>query len=151
VQHNRHPGCLPDFACLPGIRTLFSGGHFAVSVFFVLSGYVLSMRPARKHFPLRHRGPKVGDVPSRLVEPQSLAIHLGNGYDGKYYFACLPGIRTLFSGGHFAVSVFFVLSGYIDETIGGIRRRKGIYLVQHNRHPGCLPVASLKEGLRLRR
>ncbi|KAF3028133.1 hypothetical protein E8E15_008835 [Penicillium rubens] len=41
------------------------------------------------------------------------AFELAYGYDGKYYFACLPGIRTLFSGGHFAVSVFFVLSGYV--------------------------------------
>ncbi|KAL3484701.1 acyltransferase 3 [Aspergillus germanicus] len=35
------------------------------------------------------------------------------GYKGHYYFACLPGVRTFFSGGHFAVSVFFVLSGYV--------------------------------------
>ncbi|KAJ5531299.1 hypothetical protein N7527_004692 [Penicillium freii] len=41
------------------------------------------------------------------------AFELAYGYDNKYYFACLPGIRTLFSGGHFAVSVFFVLSGYV--------------------------------------
>ncbi|KAJ9612514.1 hypothetical protein H2200_004111 [Cladophialophora chaetospira] len=38
------------------------------------------------------------------------------GYDGQYYFACLPGIRTFFSGGHFAVTVFFVLSGYVLST-----------------------------------
>jgi peptidoglycan/LPS O-acetylase OafA/YrhL len=35
------------------------------------------------------------------------------GYDKQYYFACLPGIRTFFSGGHFAVTVFFVISGYV--------------------------------------
>ncbi|TAQ88833.1 hypothetical protein B7494_g2853 [Chlorociboria aeruginascens] len=35
------------------------------------------------------------------------------GYNGKYYFACLPGIRTFFSGGHYAVTVFFVISGYV--------------------------------------
>ena len=35
------------FATLPWIRTLFSGGHYAVSVFFVLSGYVLSNKPLR--------------------------------------------------------------------------------------------------------
>lgn len=35
------------------------------------------------------------------------------GFDGQHYFACLPGIRTFFSGGHFAVTVFFVLSGYV--------------------------------------
>ncbi|EZF69192.1 hypothetical protein H105_08336 [Trichophyton soudanense CBS 452.61] len=35
------------------------------------------------------------------------------GYKGKHHFIALPGIRTFFSGGHFAVSVFFVLSGYV--------------------------------------
>ncbi|KKZ64451.1 hypothetical protein EMCG_09562 [[Emmonsia] crescens] len=35
------------------------------------------------------------------------------GYNRQYYFASLPGIRTFFCGGHFAVSVFFVLSGYV--------------------------------------
>ena len=35
------------------------------------------------------------------------------GYDNQHYFACLPGIRLLFSGGHLAVTVFFVLSGYV--------------------------------------
>lgn len=35
------------------------------------------------------------------------------GYNRQYYFACLPGIRTFFSGGHFAVTVFFVISGYV--------------------------------------
>ncbi|KIW51995.1 hypothetical protein PV05_10660 [Exophiala xenobiotica] len=33
------------FVCLPFIRTFFSGGHFAVTVFFVMSAYVLSMKP----------------------------------------------------------------------------------------------------------
>lgn len=41
------------------------------------------------------------------------AFELAYGYDNKYYFACLPGVRTIFAGGHFAVSVFFVLSGYV--------------------------------------
>ncbi|EXJ91013.1 hypothetical protein A1O1_04120 [Capronia coronata CBS 617.96] len=35
------------------------------------------------------------------------------GYDNQYYFACLPVVRMFFSGGHFAVTVFFVLSGYV--------------------------------------
>ncbi|OJJ51722.1 hypothetical protein ASPZODRAFT_456955 [Penicilliopsis zonata CBS 506.65] len=38
------------------------------------------------------------------------------GYERRHYFACLPGVRTFFSGGHFAVSVFFVLSGYVLST-----------------------------------
>jgi len=30
---------------MPVVRTFFTGGHFAVSVFFVISGYVLSAKP----------------------------------------------------------------------------------------------------------
>jgi hypothetical protein len=30
------------------------------------------------------------------------------GFEERYYFACIPGIRTFFSGGHFAVALFFV-------------------------------------------
>ncbi|KAL2259726.1 hypothetical protein VTK26DRAFT_6478 [Humicola hyalothermophila] len=33
------------FAALPVIRFLFQGGHFAVAIFFVISGYVLSAKP----------------------------------------------------------------------------------------------------------
>ncbi|KAG0646499.1 O-acetyltransferase -1 [Hyphodiscus hymeniophilus] len=40
----------------------------------------------------------------------------GFGYDGEYYFAALPGVRTFFSGGHYAVTVFFVISGYVLST-----------------------------------
>src|ERR1700712_4308318 len=38
------------------------------------------------------------------------------GYEGKYFFSALPGVRTFFSGGHFAVTVFFVISGYVLST-----------------------------------
>ncbi|KAI4853757.1 hypothetical protein E4T44_00637 [Aureobasidium sp. EXF-8845] len=31
--------------CFPGLRIFFSGGHLAVAVFFVVSGYVLSIKP----------------------------------------------------------------------------------------------------------
>ncbi|TVY14209.1 hypothetical protein LARI1_G007946 [Lachnellula arida] len=37
----------------------------------------------------------------------------GWGYDNQYYFVAFPGIRTFFNGGHFAVTVFFVISGYV--------------------------------------
>lgn len=37
----------------------------------------------------------------------------GYGFNDRYYFAALPGIRLMFTGGHFAVPVFFVLSGYV--------------------------------------
>jgi peptidoglycan/LPS O-acetylase OafA/YrhL len=35
------------------------------------------------------------------------------GYEDKYYLVCLPFLRTFFAGGHFAVAVFFVISGYV--------------------------------------
>lgn len=38
------------------------------------------------------------------------------GFEGHYHFAALPGIRTFFTGGHYAVSVFFVISGYVLST-----------------------------------
>jgi peptidoglycan/LPS O-acetylase OafA/YrhL len=37
----------------------------------------------------------------------------GFGYEGKHYFATFPFVRNFFTGGHFAVSVFFVISGYV--------------------------------------
>ena len=33
------------FAALPGIRLFFTGGHIAVSIFFFISGHVLSVKP----------------------------------------------------------------------------------------------------------
>lgn len=38
------------------------------------------------------------------------------GYKGQYYFVCFPVIRNFFTGGHYAVAVFFVLSGYVLST-----------------------------------
>lgn len=37
----------------------------------------------------------------------------GFGYERQYYAATFPIIRIFFSGGHFAVSVFFIISGYV--------------------------------------
>ncbi|PSN72312.1 acyltransferas-like protein [Corynespora cassiicola Philippines] len=37
----------------------------------------------------------------------------GFGFEGKHYFAALPFVRHFFSGGHFAVAIFFVISGYV--------------------------------------
>lgn len=35
------------------------------------------------------------------------------GYQGRRYFGAFPFVRLFFSGGHFAVSIFFVISGYV--------------------------------------
>ena len=38
------------------------------------------------------------------------------GYNDRRYFVALPGVRTFFSGGHYAVCMFFVISGYVLST-----------------------------------
>ncbi|KAL2408010.1 hypothetical protein ABEF95_001384 [Exophiala dermatitidis] len=43
----------------------------------------------------------------------SLILENGFGWDGHYHLATFPWIRTFFSGGHYAVAVFFVISGYV--------------------------------------
>ncbi|BFZ54731.1 hypothetical protein PYCC9005_001768 [Savitreella phatthalungensis] len=40
-------------------------------------------------------------------------LELAYGYDGKYQFITLPFVRTFFTGSHAAVSVFFIISGYV--------------------------------------
>lgn len=37
----------------------------------------------------------------------------GFGYEGNYHLVAFPGIRQFVTGGHFAVSVFLVISGYV--------------------------------------
>lgn len=47
------------------------------------------------------------------ISKQTPIFENGFGYEGNYYFVSLPGIRHFFSGGHYAVSAFFVISGYV--------------------------------------
>lgn len=35
------------------------------------------------------------------------------GFADRYYFAAMPFVRNFFTGGHYAVTVFFVISGYV--------------------------------------
>ncbi|KAK8045939.1 hypothetical protein PG996_014003 [Apiospora saccharicola] len=44
---------------------------------------------------------------------QSHFLEHGFAYEGNYHFAALPFVRSFFTGGHYAVSVFFVISGYV--------------------------------------
>ncbi|KAH7075097.1 acyltransferase family-domain-containing protein [Paraphoma chrysanthemicola] len=50
------------------------------------------------------------------------------GYEGQHYFAALPFVRTFFSGGHYAVSIFFVISGYVLSV-------KSLGLIQKGQTP----------------
>ncbi|KAE8448918.1 hypothetical protein EG329_008714 [Mollisiaceae sp. DMI_Dod_QoI] len=49
------------------------------------------------------------------------------GHDNKYPLAAVSGFRIFFSGGHFAVSVFFVISGYVLSA-------KPLSLIQSNEY-----------------
>ena len=50
------------------------------------------------------------------------------GYNGRHCFAILPFIRHFFSGGHFTVAVFFVISGSVlsVKPLGSIRKGQHI-------------------------
>jgi peptidoglycan/LPS O-acetylase OafA/YrhL len=49
------------------------------------------------------------------------------GWGGKYYFATFYGIRNFFTGGHLAVAVFYVISGYVLSV-------KPLKLIQSGEH-----------------
>ncbi|KAF1995069.1 hypothetical protein P154DRAFT_612204 [Amniculicola lignicola CBS 123094] len=58
------------------------------------------------------------------------------GYEGRHYFAALPFVRNFFSGGHFAVSIFFIISGYVLSV-------KPLSLIQNGqRHDAADNIAS---------
>ena len=43
-------------------------------------------------------------------------VQSGFGYKGEYFFVAFPFVRTFFGGGHLAVAIFYVLSGYVLST-----------------------------------
>ncbi|KAL2270502.1 hypothetical protein VTJ83DRAFT_2686 [Remersonia thermophila] len=45
--------------------------------------------------------------------PLTQVFETSFGYENHHYFAALPFVRIFFHGGHFAVAVFFVISGYV--------------------------------------
>lgn len=51
------------------------------------------------------------------------------GYEGQYYTVTLPVVRIFFSGGHLAVSCFFVISGYVLSAKPLSLIRSGDYLL----------------------
>lgn len=50
---------------------------------------------------------------AHLATHQSEIFEDAFGYSSQYHLAAFHGIRTFFSGGHYAVSTFFVISGYV--------------------------------------
>ncbi len=53
------------------------------------------------------------------------------GYEGMHYFQQLPYVRLFFNGGHFAVAIFFVISGYVLS-------HKPLSLIQKNQGSAAL-------------
>lgn len=47
------------------------------------------------------------------AHPNTIAFQHAYGWNEKYYFTCLPGIRLFFNGGSYSVALFFVISGYV--------------------------------------
>ncbi|KAF4984107.1 hypothetical protein FZEAL_646 [Fusarium zealandicum] len=61
------------------------------------------------------------------ISQQNAILENSFGYNGHYHFLSLPGIRHFFSGGHYAVSTFFVISGYVLSL-------KPLTLIQSGEH-----------------
>jgi peptidoglycan/LPS O-acetylase OafA/YrhL len=62
------------FCAFPGIRTFFTGGHFSVAVFFVISGYVLSAKPLALIYAGEHA--KLGDNLASALFRRWLRLHI---------------------------------------------------------------------------
>lgn len=69
------------FSALPFVRNFFGGGHYAVATFFVISGYVLSVKPMR----LIHAG-----------EQEKLADNLASALFRRWLRLFMPLIATTF-------------------------------------------------------
>ncbi|KAF2264658.1 acyltransferas-like protein [Lojkania enalia] len=67
------------------------------------------------------------------------------GYEGRHYFAALPVVRHFFSGGHFAVAIFFVISGYVLSLRSLSQIQKG----EHQSSADSVGSALFRRWLRL--
>lgn len=63
-----------------------------------------------------------------MGDPRGNSLEAAYGAQGEYYFASFWGIRTFITGGHYAVAVFFVLSGYVLCTKPLQQLQNGEYL-----------------------
>lgn len=66
------------------------------------------------------------------LAPEGIVAEHGLGYNKRFYFVCIPGIRTFFSGGHVSVCIFFVISGYVLSAKPLALIQAGEYLKLHD-------------------
>lgn len=88
---------------------------------------------------LHHSGEAHGDYTSRD------RLESAFGANGEYYLGAFPGLRLFFSGGHFAVSVFFIVSGYVLST----KALKLIHADEHARLAETLASSLFRRWMRL--
>lgn len=69
----------------------------------------------------------------------------GFGHKDAYYFGCFPFVRLLFSGGHFSVAVFFIISGYVLS----VKPLSLIYTSEHLKLSDNLASALFRRWIRL--
>ncbi|GLA02147.1 hypothetical protein AnigIFM60653_001546 [Aspergillus niger] len=93
---------LPSFLCWGGSSTSSSGKARRTAYLDGLRGFAAFLVYWGHHELWAHDGMGA----ERIFEN-------AYGYEKQHFLVAFPGIRTFFSGGHFAVSVFFVLSGYV--------------------------------------
>jgi peptidoglycan/LPS O-acetylase OafA/YrhL len=67
------------------------------------------------------------------------------GFEGQYHFAAMPFVRIFFSGGYYAVGVFFVISGYV-LSVGPL---KLIYAGEYGKVAQSLSSALFRRWIRL--
>jgi peptidoglycan/LPS O-acetylase OafA/YrhL len=90
------------FVQVPIIRTFFNGGHFSVSIFFVISGYVLSLKALQ----LIHAS-----------DLESLANNMSSSLFRRWIRLYLPVIATTF--------LFFTTYHLLGLKITGVKQEKG--------------------------
>lgn len=78
-------------------------------------------------------------ISHHILDVTNAPIEMQYGFEERYYFVSFPLIRTLFTGSHMAVHIFFVLSGYVLS-------RRVLTMINDNSAPGDI-VSSLATSI----
>lgn len=124
---------------LPFIRLFFSGGHFAVMLFFTISGYVIAMRPLQ----LLHenRAPEFVEAINSAMVRRPLRLYLPVIWS-TLFFACawhIFGIATPWPDRQ--SNLFWELIAWVRETGKFVDFfRMGFLFTYYNIHTWTIPV-----------